>query len=208
MFHLTCARYEVELGGVGVSSKPSYYPADDPHVPNAPIYATQTAVFRLASEPTRSPRSVRSTPLPFMPSSKESVHPHKLAGKFTHPPHAPGTGKKESPEDLRRRVRDILGPDRLNIGQVSLDELWGFDEICGASAGSKRYLVSCLGGYGDCPSIGQSSGEFEVKREKRARSLVVQWNSFVPRAVEKAESWGGSAPAEETRKPDASTGGW
>ena len=177
------SRYEVELGGVGISSKPSYYPADDPHVPNEPIYATQTAIFRLAPMPMRSPRSVRSTPLPFMPGSNENFHSHKLAGRFVHPRSAPGSGKRLPPGDVLERVRD--GLEQRNVGEVSLDELWGDDEISGACNGSKRYLIALLGGWGNCQAISTGGGgdEFEVKRERGKRFQVV-WKKFVNKAGE------------------------
>lgn len=176
-YRLTPSRYEVELGGVGISSKPSYYPADDPHVPNEPIYATQTAIFRLASVPMRSPRSVRSTPLPFMPGSNERVHPHKLAGRFIHPRSAPGTGKRLPPGDVLERVREKM--ESWNVGDVSLNELWGDDEIAGACNGSKRYLVGLLGGWGNCPAISTGGGGSEfVVRKERGKGLWVTWKKF------------------------------
>lgn len=193
-------RYEVELGGVGISSKPSYYPANDPHVPNEPIYATQTAIFRLASVPMRSPRSVRSTPLPFMPGSNENVHSHKLAGRFVHPRNAPGQGKRLPPSDVIERVRDKM--EMWDSGDISLDELWGVDEICGACNGSKRYLIGVLGGWGNCPGVTGLGDEFEVKREK-GRGFRVVWRKFVKRPRKVEEQWG---DVRQQTKP--SLGGW
>ena len=111
-----------------------------------------------------------------MPGSKESSHPHKIAGKFAHPISAPGNGQRLTPYEVRTMVRDNM--QRWNTGQVTLAEVWGVDEIAGACAGSKRYLVGCLGGWGDCPAIGPNGGEFEVGRE-RARGFTVKWNGFV-----------------------------
>lgn len=194
-------RYEVELGGVGISSKPSYYPADDPYVPNEPIYATQTAIFRLASVPARSPRSVRSTPLPFMPGSKESSHPHKVAGRFTHPRSAPGQNRREAPGDVLQKVKDQF--EAWQVPEVGLSELWGVDDVAGACNGSKRYLVGVLGGWGDCeaiPTLGQ--GDFEVKRD-RGRGFRVVWKKYQKPQEVREESWG-SAPTQ----PAGESGGW
>jgi len=43
--------------------------------------------------------------------------------------------------------------EEWKISQVSIEEIWAKEEICGGCKGSKRYLVSCLGGYGDCQGI-------------------------------------------------------
>lgn len=188
-FSTNMLRYTVELSGVGISSKPSFYPPSDPKVPYQPVYATQTAIFRLSSLPTRSPRSVRSSQLPFMPGSKESLHPHKVAGKFTHPISIPGSGEKESPGDVRQRVRTCM--DRWAIEQVSLAELWGVSEVAGACAGSRRYLVRCMGGWGDCPAVQeQDDEEFEV-RKGRGRGLVVRLRKSGGKVeVPREEVWG------------------
>jgi hypothetical protein len=196
-------RYEVELGGVGISSKPSYYPADDPVLPNKPIYATQTAIFRLISAPMRSPRSVRSAPLPFMPGSSESAHPHKLAGKFVHPVSAPGTGKREPPGDVREKVREKM--EAWNVGEVALTELWGVDDVAASCNGSKRYLVGCLGGWGDCAAISGGDG-FEVKKV-RGKGFVVVMKGFEKKVEGKEEEWG-HQPEESAARKDGQTGGW
>ncbi|WWD02359.1 hypothetical protein V865_000398 [Kwoniella europaea PYCC6329] len=168
--------YDVEISGVGVSSHPSYYPSDDPSQPGQPIYASQTAIFRLATGlPLRSPRSVRTVELPFMPNSGESSHSHKLAGRFIHPANAPGDGKKASPNEVIETVRECY--KSWKIDEVSLDELWGVHEVSGRCAGSKRYLVSVIGGFGDCTAIDGASEEFEVKKEK-GRGLRVRWKDF------------------------------
>jgi hypothetical protein len=51
------------------------------------------------------------------------------------------------------------------VRDVSLNELWGDDEIAGACNGSKRYLVGLLGGWGNCPAISTGGGgsEFVVR---------------------------------------------
>ncbi|OCF41155.1 hypothetical protein I317_05069 [Kwoniella heveanensis CBS 569] len=187
--------YDVEISGVGISSQPSYYPSTDPSQSPQPIYATQTAIFRLSTGlPLRSPRSVRTAQLPFMPSSSESSHSHKLAGKFVHPVSHPGDGTRRSPREVRQAVRECF--TRWNVGEVSLDEVWGVYEVSGRCAGSKRYLVSCLGGWGDCEreleplspeEEGASNAEeddkddFQVTRVKR-RGLSVRWNKFTQRS--------------------------
>ena len=175
------SRYEVELGGVGESSKPSYYPADHPVWPNQPIYATQTAIFRLISKPARSPRSVRSAPLPFMPGSKESMHSHKRVGQFTHPVTAPGDGRRANQADVRHLVKkEMSARGKVEVG---LNELWSITDIAVACAGSKRYLVSTLGGYGDCGPTEKPTGEFTVDKKAKV-GLVVRWNDNAPRGKE------------------------
>lgn len=155
--------YSVEIGGVGISNKPSYYPAKDGEQPK-PIYATQTAVFRLTTGvPMRSPRSVRTVDLPFMLGASESAHPHRLAAKARHPPTiTPVPGAPMSPEQVTEAVQCAFS--NVSAGRLSLPELWGKDEIARMCCGSKRYLVACLGGWGDCPSV-HSESEFEVFEE-------------------------------------------
>ncbi|OCF57476.1 hypothetical protein L486_04934 [Kwoniella mangroviensis CBS 10435] len=168
--------YDVEVSGVGLSSHPSYYPSDDPSQPGQPIYASQTAIFRLATGlPLRSPRSVRTVELPFMPNSGESSHSHKLAGRFIHPANAPGDGKRTSQNEVITTVKECY--QNWNIDEVSVDELWGVHEVSGRCAGSKRYLVSVLGGFGDCTAMHGAGDEFEVKKE-RGRGLRVKWKYF------------------------------
>lgn len=155
--------YSVEIGGVGISNKPSFYPAKDGKPPQ-PVYATQTAVFRLTTGvPMRSPRSVRTVDLPFMLGASESVHPHRLAAKARHPPTiAPAPGAPMSPEQVSESVRRAFS--HVSVNRLSLPELWAMGEIAPMCCGSKRYLVACLGGWGDCPSVHADSG-FEVVEE-------------------------------------------
>lgn len=194
-------RYDVELGGVGISSKPSYYPPNDPHVPNQPIFATQTAIFRLASVPTRSPRSVRSVQLPFMPSSKESAHSHRLAGRYVHP-NTISTSNKASSQDVQHHVRAAF--EQWGVGEVSLSELWSVKNVAEACGGSQRYLVGSLGGWGDCEAHFRN-GIFTVTREK-GRGFVVVWNGFVPKQ-KKEDEWG--KPMEGIESDSAQrVGGW
>ena len=191
---------------MGVSNKPSYYPEDDPHVPNQPIYATQTAIFRLAALPARSPRSVRSSQLPFMPRSKESSHAHKLAGKFTHPISAPEPNAKRRPEEVRQLVKENMA--RWNTPSISLAELWGVAKVSGSCAGSKRHFVGCLGGWGDCsPLEGSPAEELRVYREKD-KGLYIRWNGFKPQDTQdEAESWRASQRMD-VDPPSDKTGGW
>ncbi|KAK8854967.1 hypothetical protein IAR55_003707 [Kwoniella newhampshirensis] len=199
--------YNVEISGVGVSSNPSYYPESDPAFASQPIYATHTAVFRMGTGmPLRSPRSVRTIELPFMPGSRESAHSHKLAGRFIHPVSAPGDGTKAAPREIRTKVREKF--TGWNIGEVSLDELWAVLEVAGACAGSKRWLVGSLGGWGDCASIDPGNeDEFEVRKE-RGSAFTVRWNRFVSRGQvdgQEEDRWGekmeGIVESEQT-------GGW
>lgn len=207
MLTLAC-RYSVEVGGVGISSKPSYYPSDDPSTPPQPVYATSTALFRLgAAGPARSPRSVRTTELPFMPGSSQSSHPHNLAGKYLHPRTAPTShhSQRSPPAQVRQVVRQTL--ETWQAGEVSLTELWGSIEVAGACAGSKRYLVGCLGGYGDVDAI-EPAGEFAVHPSEQGRGLRVRWSGFRPAepAVDaSAREWGEGKAVDA---PAPGPGGW
>jgi hypothetical protein len=195
--------YSVEVSGVGTSSKPSFYPAKDGQPPQ-PVYATSTALFRIGTHgPARSPRSVRTTELPFMPGSSQSSHPHELAGKFLHPRTAPTShhSERKTPSTVLELVTRTM--DGWGIGEVSMNELWGNIEVAGACAGSKRYLVGCLGGYGDVDPI-ESGGEFEVKHVE-GRGLVVVWKGFKGREKDvevDAKEWG-QVPVQQ-----AGAGGW
>ena len=198
--------YSVEISGVGISSIPSYYEPKDPSASRKPIYATQTAIFRLASGvPARSPRSVRTTELPFMPGSRESSHPHKLAGKFEHPRSFPGDGRRQPPEVVREVVRRRF--QSWDVGQVSLDELWGCHDVCGACAGSKRWLVAALGGWGDVKPDPSGGEEFTVTSE-RGRGLAVRWKAFRPRQVSTAAEPAWGRPATSAASGGGDTGGW
>lgn len=198
------------MGGVGISSKPSYYPSDDPNVPPQPVYATSTALFRLgAAGPARSPRSVRTTELPFMPGSSQSSHPHNLAGKYLHPRTAPTShhSERQSSGHVREVVKQTLSS--WQVGEVSLTELWGSMDVAAACAGSKRYLVGCLGGWGNVDGIEPApGGEFEVTSRK-GRGLVVRWNGFrkdqTPVEAD-AKEWGQGVKGDETAP--SGTGGW
>ena len=86
-----------------------------------------------------------------MPGSRQSSHTHKLAGKFVHPVTAPSTSRQD-PTAVRDLIRHQF--QHWGLGEVSLTELWGVGDICGACAGSKRYLVACLGGWGDVKRAG------------------------------------------------------
>ncbi|WVQ85706.1 hypothetical protein IAT38_007872 [Cryptococcus sp. DSM 104549] len=194
--------YNVEVSGVGASSHPSFYPSKDPSRPPEPIFASQTAIFRIGTGlPLRSPRSVRTIQLPFMPASKESSHPHKLASRQVHPICAPGTGQKDSPDDVRARVRAFW--EGVSTEEITLDELWGSHEIAGACAGSKRWLVGCLGGWGDCAPV-VTGDEFEVRRRK-GKGFTVRWRDWAPKAPVKEEEWGTPMDGVEA-KEDAD--GW
>lgn len=203
--------YSVEISGVGISSIPSYYEPQDPSASRRPIYATQTAIFRLASGvPARSPRSVRTTELPFMPGSKESSHPHKLAGKYEHPRAFPGDGRRQPPDAVREVVRRRFAS--WQVGQVTLSELWGSPEVCAVCAGSKRWLVAALGGWGDVgpgPEASGRGGEFAVSSE-RGRGLTVRWNGFQPASDEPAVAEAAAAAPGPGRPATggADTGGW
>ncbi|KAI9637196.1 uncharacterized protein MKK02DRAFT_23746 [Dioszegia hungarica] len=208
--------YEVELSGVGLSSSPSYYPSDHHFSPNAPIFASQVALFRLASGiPMRSPRSVRSSELPWL--SKETAHPHKLVGRFLLPStimaEAAGRhGKKAGVEEVQERVRALL--TAWKIGEVSLGELWGDSVLAaGLCGGSKRWLVGCLGGWGDQVSLLEDAageGEFHVGWDdpgRAGRGMTVRWNQYKAAKTEEDEGRGMKElpPREE---PSEKTGGW
>ncbi|BEI79935.1 hypothetical protein CcaverHIS002_0104640 [Cutaneotrichosporon cavernicola] len=149
--------YTVEVSGVGISNKPSFYPPKEGRKPR-PIYATQTAVFRLATGvPMRSPRSVRTVDLPFMLGASESAHPHRLAAKARHPPTIfPAPGAPMSPEEVSEGVHTAFAS--VSVNRLRLSELWAMSDIAPMCCGSKRYFVACLGGWGDCPSVHEDSG--------------------------------------------------
>jgi hypothetical protein len=126
-----------------------------------------------------------------MPGSSQSSHPHELAGKFLHPRTAPTSHQSErkTPDIVKSIVSEAM--EQWQIGQVSMNELWGNIDIAGACAGSKRYLVGCLGGYGNVDPI-ENGGEFEVKKEQ-GRGLVVVWKGFKGREKDvevDSKEWG------------------
>ena len=141
-----------------------------------------------------------------MPGSKESSHAHKLAGKFTHPISARPPNAKRPPEEVRQRVKENM--TRWKQPSISVAELWAVPEVSGSCAGSKRHLVSCLGGWANCPPKAHSpSGEFEVYREKD-KGLYIRWNGFKPEdSKEEAETWGASQKMD-VDTPSDKTGGW
>lgn len=210
--------YRVDISGVGISSSPSYYPSD--HItPGAPIYASNVAIFRFGSGiPARSPRSVRSTDLPWL--SKESNHPHKLVGRFEHPATMGSANKPKRVGETRETVRRVM--QAWGTPEVSMAELWGDRGVAEAAGGSKRYLVSVLGGYGDQPEAAQGEGksngtaaasegegrEFEVV-QVQDRGLHVRWNRFTridnAQQASEGQTWG-QTPAREA--PSEATGGW
>ncbi len=122
-----------------------------------------------------------------MPGSKESLHPHKVVGKFVHFVSVPGEGKKESVDNVRDLVRTCM--ERWRIGEVSLTELWGVTSVASSCGGSKRYLVGCLGGFGDCSAILPLQDEFDVRRE-RGRGILIRWKGWRDSVVEPKEDWG------------------
>ncbi|KAK4687932.1 small RNA 2'-O-methyltransferase, partial [Tremellales sp. Uapishka_1] len=193
-------RYTVEISGVGISSVPSYYP-ETSSGRRKPIYASQTAIFRIASGlPTRSPRSVRTVELPFMPGSKESSHPHKLVSKNVHPATSP-TADKKAPGEIRRTVQDLMR--YWDRGTISLGELWAVENVAQRCGGSKRYLVACLGGYGDVDAL-DGQNDFKVERD-RGRGLKVVWKEFVEKPKVKEQTWG---PERKDDGPKEAADGW
>jgi len=142
-----------------------------------------------------------------MPGSSQSSHPHELAGKFLHTRTAPTShhSERKSPQAVVEVVTQAM--DEWRIGEVSMNELWGNINVVGACAGSKRYLVGCLGGYGDVDPI-EAGGEFEVKKQE-GRGLVVVWKGFKGREEEvqverDGREWGQvPVPAQQS-----SAGGW
>lgn len=144
--------YRCKIGGLGLSDRPSYHDDD----PQRPIYATQTAIFYLGGQPARSPRSVRTSELPFMPGSGEALHPHRLAARHVH------ERTKVAPLDdsAIRGVVERAWEDMSQPTSVSIDELWFWNggEVARAAAGSRRRLVRALGGWGDCAGSGEEGG--------------------------------------------------
>lgn len=142
-----------------------------------------------------------------MPGSSQSAHPHELAGKFLHARTAPTShfSERKSPTDVVEIVKHAM--QAWQIGKVSMNELWGNIDVAGACAGSKRYLVGCLGGWGDVEPIeAQGKGEFAVSKEE-GRGLVVSWSGFKKQqsAVEADGAEWGQAKTVEGQK---GAGGW
>lgn len=141
-----------------------------------------------------------------MPGSSESSHPHNLAGKYLHTRTAPTS--HHSQRISSTQVRELVKQTMIHwrIPQVSLTELWGNIDVAGACAGSKRYLVGCLGGYGNVDPI-EPAGEFQVVGEGGASTLVVKWAGYTPQQppVEAQSSeWGRDATGVQV----PGQGGW
>jgi hypothetical protein len=87
-----------------------------------------------------------------------------------------------------------------------MNELWGNIEVAGACAGSKRYLVGCLGGWGDVEPVESGGGEFTIGKEE-GRGLVVGWSGFKKeqKDVEVDSAEWGQAKTVEGQK---GAGGW
>jgi hypothetical protein len=86
-----------------------------------------------------------------------------------------------------------------------MNELWGNLDVAAACAGSKRYLVGCLGGWGNVDPIESGAG-FEVRHEQD-RGLVVLWKDFkkAEEAVEADQKeWGTNGTVEGQK----GAGGW
>ncbi|KAG7571116.1 hypothetical protein FFLO_00941 [Filobasidium floriforme] len=210
--------YTVETGGIGLSNQPSYHDDD----PSRPIYATHTAIFRhTGGAPHRSPRSVRSVRLPFMPASGEEYHAHRLAVRHVHEPRGAGEVYKktwdpspESDETIRGIVRDLLR--RWREGEVTLEEVWATDSVSSACVGSKRTLVRALGGLGNCPGstgvIGDQPEWELIWSRVSPGGIRVRWRDFVDEEKEekrRREDWGvdsSSSAAKEVVMTD--TSGW
>ena len=93
--------------------------------------------------------------------------------------------------------------ERWDVGSVSLGELWAVRQVAESCAGSKRWLVGCLGGWGNCPALaGDSDSAVEKQRE---RGLVVRWKVWTGKEEEKGEEWGGM---EVDQTSTERSGGW
>lgn len=220
--------YTVEVSGLGASSSPSFYEQDPELTPEdrpRPIYASQTAIFRLSTGlPMRSPRSIRSVELPFMSGHGETNHAHKLAARHLHPVHIPGvidsTTQIESPSyqsvklpprqpaaNVRALVKEQM--QRWNIGLVSVQEIWSQLDIAVACGGSKRWLIGSLGGWGNCAPVERSSDEDLRVVKERGRALSIKWESWKPaQATEVAAEGYTPHTAERTEEEKRTTGGW
>ncbi|KAJ9126911.1 hypothetical protein QFC24_001142 [Naganishia onofrii] len=199
--------YTATIGGVGISSHPSYHDDD----PSRPLYATQTAIFRLGGQPTRSPRSVRTSELPFMPGSGEKIHAHRLAARHIHEPRGAGAGFKNgkqmrpaSDEQIRKIVKETM--QRWRAPEVVVSALWADPTVAKACAGSKRTLCRAVGGFGDCPGATGRAGDlpdWEVFwPEGPSGMLTIRWKEYPEEPVE--EPWGASHAPEVEMKTD----GW
>lgn len=141
-----------------------------------------------------------------MPGSSQSAHPHELAGKFLHVRTAPTShiSERKQPQQVVEIVKQTL--QAWQIGQVTMNELWGNIEVAGACAGSKRYLVGCLGGWGDVEPVESGGEEFTISKEE-GRGLVVGWSGFKKeqKDVEVDSAEWGQAKTVEGQK---GAGGW
>ncbi|KAI5452046.1 hypothetical protein NCC49_000989 [Naganishia albida] len=202
--------YTSTIGGVGISSHPSYHDDD----PTRPLYATQTAIFRLGGQPMRSPRSVRTSELPFMPESGERLHPHRLAARHIHEPRGAGEGfrngkrmQPKSDEEIREIVRDTL--QRWRAPKVVMSALWADPKVAAACAGSKRTLCRALGGFGDCPGASGRAGDLEEWTVfcSEPSTLWIKWNAHPEELRELPEE-----PVEEqwgqVPEVDTKSNGW
>lgn len=154
-----------------------------------------------------------------MPGSSKSSHPHNLAGRFLHPRTAPTShhSERKSSGQVRQVVKQTL--ENWQVGQVSLTELWGNMDVAASCAGSKRYLVGCLGGWGDVDTI-EPAGEFEVVAATasasghRGKGLIVRWNGFKKDQLsvdaDARERGQGAKPVQGApgSAPVPGTGGW
>jgi hypothetical protein len=69
--------------------------------------------------------------------------------------------------------------DRWKAGTVSLQELWGVEDVAASSAGSKRTFIAALGGWGNV--TGEVQKQFEIFwPNDPLGTLSVRWLQFVP----------------------------
>lgn len=121
----------------------------------------------------RSPRSVRTVDLPFMLGASESAHPHRLAAKARHQATASkAEGSPFNPDKVEELVGEAFGS--VTAKELSLTELWGMPGVAGACAGSKRWLVACLGGWGDVADAWEGVGTSGYVVEGGKSGLVVR----------------------------------
>lgn len=68
--------------------------------------------------------------------------------------------------------------ERWRVGEVSIQELWGLEDITWVCAGSKRVLINALGGWGNVPGV--VNDELEVFWPEEMGTLSVRRRHFLP----------------------------
>jgi hypothetical protein len=106
----------------GVGSLKAY--RKDLKAPEAPLYATQCAVFRriYAYQAERTPRSPRVMPLAFRPPATSGRTEHQLVKTHLYEVQK-GAGQPQQPEALREALAEVFRA--MHCARANLRVLWG-----------------------------------------------------------------------------------